>query len=231
MMAGLDFRGKVAEIFDSIQGEGTIVGCRQIFVRLSGCNLRCSYCDTKWGNRAWVMADEVVRQVGQLLPFPVHSVSITGGEPLIQMPFTQELCMALQNTGRKVYLETNGTLPDRMCMVSPYVDFVAMDIKLEEVGGQSNQFDTNLEFLRYAYDSGRNKVLVKVVITPSITIDHLRPVIDIVRSVNPSIPVILQPMTGIGFSTRYLELQKDVLTEGLYDVRVVPQFHRYIGVQ
>lgn len=223
-------KGEVIEIFDSIQGEGVHVGCRQIFIRLAGCNLHCSYCDTPGEPIEEMTVDEVMAQVGSLLPFPLHSVSITGGEPLLQAPFTHELCKTLQDSGRKVYLETNGTLPDQMCAVNQDVDFVVMDVKLEEAGGQSNQFEVNQTFLRYAYDSGRNKVVVKVIITPSVTLKHLLPVVRMVLDVNPSIPVVLQPETSMGFSTKYLELQKGVLTAGLVDVRVVPQVHRYIGV-
>jgi 7-carboxy-7-deazaguanine synthase len=101
---------KVAELFYSIQGEGKLVGVPSVFVRASGCNLRCSWCDTPYAS--WdpegddVPVDEIVRRV---LVFPTRYVVLTGGEPMI-MPEIAELCRRLGAEGRHLTMETAATV-------------------------------------------------------------------------------------------------------------------------
>lgn len=98
----------VNEIFFSIQGESSYAGWPCIFVRLTGCNLRCSYCDTVYayeeGNPMTLA--EVIAEIKK---FPCNLVEITGGEPLLQEE-TPILIEALLKKGYKVLLETNGSL-------------------------------------------------------------------------------------------------------------------------
>ncbi len=102
----------VNEIFFSIQGESTYAGIPCVFVRLSGCNLRCSYCDTTY---AW--EDGTLMEIGQIFEkirdFKCMLVEITGGEPLIQEE-TPLLINELLETGYQVLLETNGSIDIRM---------------------------------------------------------------------------------------------------------------------
>jgi 7-carboxy-7-deazaguanine synthase len=101
---------KIAEIFHSIQGEGKLAGMPSVFVRASGCNLRCVWCDTPYAS--WepegeeFQVAEVVRQVRQ---FPATHVVLTGGEPMI-MPDVLELCEALKGEGYHITLETAATV-------------------------------------------------------------------------------------------------------------------------
>lgn len=101
---------RLAEIFYSIQGEGLMAGTPSVFVRVSGCNLRCRWCDTEYASwypdgRTWSVR-EVVAEVER---YAAHHVVITGGEPFL---FRQlgELCMALQKRGRHITIETAGTI-------------------------------------------------------------------------------------------------------------------------
>jgi len=102
---------KIAEIFPSIQGEGIRQGQATLFIRLSGCNLKCSFCDTKY---AWKQERE--RSTAQVLEkvkkirhcFPAQWVCLTGGEPLIQD--LAELVKGLKKEDFKVQVETNATL-------------------------------------------------------------------------------------------------------------------------
>lgn len=98
---------QITEIFHSIQGESTHAGAPCVFVRLTGCNLRCRWCDTEYafqgGHRMEV--DEVVREVGQ---YPCRLVEITGGEPLLQAPAVGALAQRLLGSGYTVMLETSG---------------------------------------------------------------------------------------------------------------------------
>ncbi len=109
---------KVNEIFYSIQGEGTFSGRPCVFVRLTGCNLRCSYCDTRYAYYEGkdMEIDEIIEKV---ISYRCHVVEITGGEPLIQDE-TPILIKRLLDLGFQVLLETNGTkdisVVDRRCI-------------------------------------------------------------------------------------------------------------------
>lgn len=100
---------QLAEIFYSVQGEGTWTGTPAVFVRLAGCNLSCSFCDTDYALRFLASVGEVVAQVraaGGSCPM----VILTGGEPLAQAE-TPALIDALRADGRRVHIESNGTMP------------------------------------------------------------------------------------------------------------------------
>jgi 7-carboxy-7-deazaguanine synthase len=113
---------QLAEIFYSIQGEGTWSGTPAVFVRLAGCNLACDFCDTDYSLKFFASIDEVVervREVGGDCPM----VILTGGEPLAQNE-TLALIDALRAAGRRVHIESNGTInaalpPDVWLCVSP----------------------------------------------------------------------------------------------------------------
>lgn len=98
----------ICELFKSIQGESTHAGRVCAFVRLSGCNLNCSYCDTQYAFERGTPRhlDEIVRDVEGL---ECELVEITGGEPLLQDE-TPELCERLLSAGHTVLVETNGSL-------------------------------------------------------------------------------------------------------------------------
>jgi len=100
---------QLAEIFYSVQGEGTWTGTPAVFVRLAGCNLSCSFCDTDYALKFLASPAEIVERVraeGGDCPM----VILTGGEPLAQRE-TGALIAALRADGRRVHIESNGTLP------------------------------------------------------------------------------------------------------------------------
>ena len=105
----------ITEIFKSIQGEGTRAGLPCVFVRLTGCNLRCTWCDTAYAFHGGTKqtTEEVLERVGELagpIPNRVPLVEITGGEPLLQ-PETPELAEKLLAAGYTVMIETSGERP------------------------------------------------------------------------------------------------------------------------
>jgi 7-carboxy-7-deazaguanine synthase len=113
---------QLSEVFYSIQGEGTWTGTPAVFVRLAGCNLACAFCDTDYSTKFFAGVQEIVamvREAGGDCPMVV----LTGGEPLAQSE-TAALIEALRRDGRRVHIESNGTifaeLPDDVWLcVSP----------------------------------------------------------------------------------------------------------------
>src|SRR5580704_9457946 len=128
---------QLAEIFYSVQGEGTWTGTPAVFVRLAGCNLACDFCDTDYALKFIAGVDDVVARVraeGGDCPMVV----ITGGEPLTQQA-TSALIDALRADGRRVHIESNGTIdvalpPDVWLTVSPKERLhPAMAVRADEV--------------------------------------------------------------------------------------------------
>lgn len=130
-------RLKITEIFRSLQGEAATVGIPTVFVRLTGCPLRCGYCDTAYafhGGEWWTLPDILAR----VRSLEVTHVCVTGGEPLAQ-PAAPALLTALCDAGWRVSLETSGAMPlDR---VDPRVVKV-VDVKTPGSGEESrNRYD------------------------------------------------------------------------------------------
>lgn len=99
-------RLKVNEIFYSLQGEGHFTGTPAVFVRLSGCNLSCPFCDTQHQHGTQMTEEEIVVAISK---YPARHIVITGGEPTMQL--TDSLIDKLHAAGWFVQIETNGTLP------------------------------------------------------------------------------------------------------------------------
>lgn len=116
---------KVNDMFYSLQGEGRWTGTPMKFIRLSGCNLNCSFCDTHHNEYQLMSIDDVLNQ----LPGSADCkrVLITGGEPLMH-PGTEELCRALQEKQYVVHLETNGTF-----QIHPIWDWVTISPKNKDI--------------------------------------------------------------------------------------------------
>lgn len=115
---------RVNEIFYSLQGEGFFTGVPSVFIRLSGCNLQCSFCDTNHQPHADMTEREIADAAAK---FPAKHVVITGGEPSLQL--TTSLVDLLHDMGKEVAVETNGThsLPENVDWItlSPKDAFVA----------------------------------------------------------------------------------------------------------
>lgn len=136
-------RLKIYEIFYSIQGESTFAGRPCVLVRLTGCQMRCSWCDTEYAfhGGAWMGLDEVMEKVAA---FGCPLVEVTGGEPLLQ-PGCLPLLTALADKGYEVLLETGGGLD--IAPVDPRVRRI-LDIKCPASGESENNRWENLADLR-----------------------------------------------------------------------------------
>ncbi|MBR5414205.1 MAG: radical SAM protein [Fibrobacter sp.] len=146
---------KVSEIFKSIEGEGLRTGLPAVFIRLHGCNLRCSYCDSMYAVEG---SDYRQMSVAQVLDAvkeygDITHVTLTGGEPLIHQD-VEDLLRQLSDNGYRVNIETNGTVPCKWHFPGL---FYTMDWKCKSSGMTSKMKMENLETL------GKNDVLKFVV--------------------------------------------------------------------
>jgi 7-carboxy-7-deazaguanine synthase len=130
---------KINEIFFSIQGESSWVGHPTVFVRTSGCHLRCTYCDTKYAYHEgqYMSVDDVVSKVTS---YPARYVCVTGGEPLLQ-PTSLELMERLCDLGLRVSLETSG---DKDCAAVDARVKKIIDVKTPDSGAPGAFHDGNL---------------------------------------------------------------------------------------
>ncbi|MBR4786117.1 MAG: radical SAM protein [Fibrobacter sp.] len=139
---------KVSEIFKSIEGEGLRTGLAAVFVRLHGCNLRCSYCDSMYAvegdDYKTMSVDEVIAAVESYRDgSSVNSVTLTGGEPLLHQD-VDELLARLSKSGFLVNVETNGTVPCKWQLPGL---FYTMDWKCKSSGMSSKMKMENIETL------------------------------------------------------------------------------------
>lgn len=244
---------RLVEVFSSIQGEGILVGHRQVFVRTYGCNLRCTYCDSpetlkesgtpsacrvetepgSWRFRPVpnpVASQELTGIVRGYLTAPHHSLSITGGEPLLHAHFLQRWLPEVRALGLRIFIETNGLLPDHLRRILPLVDYVSMDFKAPTATGLSAEttWARHRAFLEVAQAT---TVYGKLVVTPHTTEAELDAVVQTIHDVDPRIPLILQPVTPTGIETeqvspaRMIALHARAATH-LEEVRVIPQTHK-----
>ncbi len=135
-------RLRITEIFYSIQGESRSVGLPTVFVRLTGCPLRCRYCDTAYAFQGgdWWSLDSIAAEVSS---YGAHHVCVTGGEPLAQ-PGCTRLLAALCDAGYEVSLETSGAMD--LAEVDPRVIKV-MDLKTPGSGESARNRYENLQWL------------------------------------------------------------------------------------
>lgn len=136
-------RLRITEIFHSLQGEGLATGERTAFVRLTGCPLRCGYCDTEYAFRGgeWMGIPAILARIA---PFAVRHVCITGGEPLAQHD-CPALLIALCDAGYRVSIETAGAFD--ISGLDPRVVRV-MDLKTPGSGECERNLWSNVEHLR-----------------------------------------------------------------------------------
>jgi organic radical activating enzyme len=222
-------KGKVAEVFQSIQGEGIYLGERQLFVRLFGCNLNCKFCDTKLNHFVEYEPQDLLEEL-KLYPGIYHSVSFTGGEPLLQKDFLKKILALTHQAGLKNYLETNGTLPEALGEVIDYLDIVAMDLKLPSSTELDDYWHAHSEFLRIA---SAKETFLKAVICKSTREEDLRTALGLIKEINSNVILVLQPNNyEIHDSlTDKLERFKNICRENNITSRIIPQMHKIWGVR
>jgi 7-carboxy-7-deazaguanine synthase len=201
---------KVAEIFRSIQGEGRRQGYPCIFLRLAGCNLACSWCDTPHARTGGteMTRGEIARRIGEI---PGRYTCITGGEPLLQGDQLLPLIRYLHDRGYIIDIETNGTVDFRQ--FQPYAS-VCMDVKCPSSGAAS---DHSL-LCHISVDDA-----VKFVVAD-------RKDCDYAASVLQDYPVRGEIFFSPVFGTDYHQIA-DFLLAGDLPIRLQFQLHKIIGVR
>lgn len=227
---------RISEIFSSLQGEGTRLGERHLFIRFEECHIHCTYCDEldKGGTR--MSQDEVLAEVERLESSegPHGYVSFTGGEPLLYLEFIKPLAASLKQRGFRIYLETNGILWPALKEMVNDVDLVAMDMKPSSVTGESNY---DLEHRKFLEIARQKEVFVKIIVSKQILESEYLNHIGIVRDIAPNTPVLLVPLSGEveghedpELMARLVELQRQG-ARIIRDVRIVPRFHKILKIR
>ncbi|HMK47310.1 MAG TPA: 7-carboxy-7-deazaguanine synthase QueE [Methanocella sp.] len=239
-------KAPVREIFVSIQGEGPYVGYRQAFVRFPKCNLECMYCDTE---KDWSPASKCRvetspgsgKSSNEENPFTtsrlikileqhegLHSVSLTGGEPLLYGSFIK----GLKGIRYPLYLETNMTLPEGAKEVKDVVRYVSGDFKLKSHCDFKGQYEKFFNATAHSFSILRRTsfrdCFCKIIITGDTEKEDMLHALDQIKSCISTL--VLQPVTPVGdvkavSPKMVLDLQKSAM-DLVVDVRVIPQTHR-----
>lgn len=202
---------KITEIFSSIQGEGLRQGEPTLFVRFSGCNLKCSFCDTQY---AWNMGRDystaqVLEKIKKLRDnFPAQWVCLTGGEPLLQD--VKELAKHLKRENFKVQVETNATV------------FRPLPVDWYSISPKPDKYYFRPEYKDRAKE-------VKVIITKDLDFS----VIQRLREQFPEkTPLLLQPQSNRKWSMNLgIKLLKEASKAGLKNIKLTIQLHKVFGIK
>lgn len=202
----------INEIFYSIQGESVYAGCPCIFIRLTGCNLRCTYCDTRY---AYESGTDMSQQeiAAELVQFPCRLVEITGGEPLMQKE-TPRLVYYLLEKGYRVLVETNGSF-NTDCLDPRCIKIV--DIKCPGSGEKDACDLSNLE--RLSADDQ-----VKFVLCDRQDYDYAKDVRKVIPPITPAAHILFSPAAG---RLDPATLSRWILQDGL-NVRLHLQLHKIL---
>lgn len=244
----------VCEMFSSIQGEGLLAGRRQIFIRLADCNLDCRYCDTDFVRKESCSMEQqpgsnqfkpvplplspaaivgVIEEWTSQLPGAHHSISLTGGEPLLSVDVLNELLPQMRRL-LPLHLETNGTMYLALQQVLAHVDYISMDMKLPSTSGCSDDLWELHRFFLQTARTGSGQVSVKIVVGEQSGLDEIEQVCAIIAAIDPGVPLFIQPLTlpggRVGISAVHLLRLQAVAAARLADVRVTPQMHAMLGV-
>lgn len=202
---------RITEIFYSLQGEASRVGLPTVFVRLTGCPLRCVWCDTEYSFTGGAPAS-IESVMAEVAKYPARQVCVTGGEPLSQkecLPLLSTLCDA----GYDVSLETSGALD--IAAVDLRVSRI-MDLKAPDSGESSKNLWANLDLL-----NSRDEI--KIVIASRGDYEWAREVLQ-ERQLTQCCPVLFSPAQG---QIEAADLARWILEDGL-PVRFQLQLHKLL---
>jgi len=202
---------KIVELFASVQGEGLRQGEPTIFIRLAGCDLRCSFCDTKYawtGGRTAALSQVLAKVRAIRKRFPADWACLTGGEPFLQD--IGPLVDGLKKEGLKVQVETNGRNFRRLA-----ADWLSVSPK-------PGRYDVHPGFRRRAEE-------VKLVVSKALTFETVRRL----REEFPgSVPILLQAESNEAWSlAKGRRLLSRASRQGLLNIRLSVQLHKVFGLR
>jgi len=227
---------RISEIFSSLQGEGTHLGERHLFIRFEECHIHCGYCDELEKVGVSMTLDQVMEEVRRLEKEegPHSYVSLTGGEPLLYLAFIKPLMARLKAEHFKIYLETNGILWPALGDVIGWCDCIAMDMKPASVTKEKNFDDEHRRFLEIAK---AKETFIKIIISRDIRVSEFEDEIRIVAQIAPEIPVILVPIStelegheDPDLMALLIQLQR-VALRFIPNLRIVPRFHKILNIR
>ena len=237
-------RARVSEIFTSIEGEGIFVGKKTLFIRLSGCHLKCRWCDTKYALPLDSGTDYQIDEIKDLIikelqPF-TYKVNFTGGEPLLQIEAVIELADFIKKqTNLKTYMESSCFDSELFSKVLPCIDickieFKTDDSKVVEDEEYDNLILNEIKCLELAVE--RNKATyIKIVVTNSTNLESFKNLVyNISEKIKPSdiLGFIIQPSFGIDQPTVNKLLDTYDIVQPIFpEVRIIPQLHKEIGAR
>lgn len=202
---------KVVEIFKSIDGEGIRAGFPVTFIRLFGCNLRCSYCDSLYACDGTGYSDMTIEGIlTEVYKLGCRRITLTGGEPLIHKD-AKKLIAALITDGFEVNIETNGSIPVGDVMFSNVI--LTVDYKCPTSGMESKMHMTNLERLR-------DKDVLKFVVGSREDLDVCRRLRKFTKA-----QIFISPVFG---KIEPKEIVEYMLENEMEDCRIQLQLHKII---
>ena len=224
---------RIKEMFISTQGEGPFVGYRQLFIRFCACNLTCNYCDTDYTyeNANFVYSpDELLSFIKKEFDISnIHSISLTGGEPLLHADFLKSFLPMLN---AKYYLETNATLTENLYEIIDFIDIVSADIKLPSATGINNTFEKHDAFFRMLRTNKNLELFAKIVFDENITEEEIIASTNLAKKYN--FELILQPKTQNNEIVPSINFVDNIFSKCLKrynNVRLIPQVHKFLDIR
>lgn len=226
-----EIKAPISEIFCSYQGEGLFAGEKQIFVRFSGCNLSCSYCDEPAAKEKGKLTavKEVFDRILKLSSnCKTKSVSFTGGEPMMYADFVKILAKKLYRKKYRLRLETNASLPEKLNDIIAFFEHISADIKLPSQVGK-DIFDKHREFIKKA----EKKACIKVVLSKKTPVKEFQKAVSMIKKEFKNIPVFIQPESSNFFPKKNIGDYEKFLSKSdcLPNVRFLPQLHKIWGIK
>ncbi len=237
-------RARVSEIFTSIEGEGIFVGKKTLFIRFSGCHLKCRWCDTKYAlpldSGTEYQIDEIEDLIiRELQPF-TYKVNFTGGEPLLQTDAVIKLADFIKKqTNLKTYIESSCFDSELFSKVLPYIDICKIEFKTDDSKVVENEvYDSlvlnEIKCLELAVESNKT-TYIKIVVTNSTNLESFKNLVyNISKKIRPSdiVGFIIQPSHGVDQPTVNKLLDTyDIVQPMFPEVRIIPQLHKEIGAR
>ena len=237
-------RARVSEIFTSIEGEGIFVGKKTLFIRFSGCHLKCRWCDTKYALPLDSGTDYQIDEIKDLIikelqPF-TYKVNFTGGEPLLQTEAVIGLADFIKKqTNLKTYIESSCFDSELFSKVLPYIDICKIEFKTDDSNVVEDEEYDNLllneiKCLELAVESNK-ATYIKIVVTNSTNLESFKNLVyNISKKIKPSdiLGFIIQPSFGIDQPTVNKLLDTyDIVQPMFPEVRIIPQLHKEIGAR